>query len=147
MNEVKAELVRSGTQAYIETYIPGLQHEKRDHLFDDIIDHCAKSYSPNELRKILIDCESQLLKLGPENTPPIFQKMVSDLKATMTRGGISFEPPLPSITIVVGPGPRTRRLIKAVKEFFPNIKDKVMSLLKRAGLALKILEAREVRNS
>jgi len=147
MNEVKAELVRSDVQAYIEVYLPGLRQGGRDLLFSGLIDHCAKSLSPNELRKVLVDCEAQLRKLGPENTPPIFQEMVNDLRATMTRRGISFEPPLPQITIVIGSGPRTRRLIKVVKEFFPSIKDKAMSLLKRAGLALKFLEAKEVRNS
>src|SRR4030042_4244915 len=136
---VSAEMKRDAAGSFIEVIGP-FQGGSPDYIWATLVDHCAKKLSPNELRRVLANCESQLRSLGPENTPPVFEQMVADLKETMKQRKISFEPPPPSFTITF-PGPRIRQ----IKQFFAKIRDKVYSDLTKVGLRFQILEAQEVK--
>jgi len=92
MADVTGRLMRSEMQEWIEVDIPGVG---KKHLWDTIIAHCAKDLSPNELKKVLADCEAQLRELGPDNTPLKFQEMFDDLKKAMLDRGIKINDPPP----------------------------------------------------
>ncbi len=40
----------------------------------------AKNLSSDELKRVLLECETQIEKLGPHDKPQLFNKMVEDLK-------------------------------------------------------------------
>jgi len=138
MNTVKAKLLRTNADPAIEVRGIKMMTEP-DYLWRMIIDHCAEDYSPNELRKILEDCEVQIKKLGPDRTPMVFEEMVADLKKAMTARGISFEPPPPSVTIVFRMGRRVKRMIKSVKDFFNRLRKQIFGEKSRKGLSEKPL--------
>ncbi|MDP3729858.1 MAG: hypothetical protein Q8R26_03915 [bacterium] len=87
--EITAKLVRAESQEYIEVIILGVG---KWHLYGNIIGHCAKDLSANELRKVLADCEAQLKELGDDNVPLSFQEMMNDLKKAMSNRGIPITP-------------------------------------------------------
>ena len=120
---VKAKMVRTGIQNYIKVFCSGIKGEP-NYLFNGIIEHCARDLSPNELRKVLEDCEVQMKKLVPENTPKIFEEMVEDLKSAMVARNIPVDPPPPSlnITIVFRIGRRIKQLINFLKQLFRRVK-------------------------
>ena len=107
----------------------------------------TERFSPNQLREILRQCEFQVLQLGPVNTPQAFTDMLDGLRGEMTKREIPFDRPLPAIRIVIGPGPRLRRVMQIGRKYVTSFWDWAITPFKKLGLHLGLLEERELRAS
>lgn len=82
MNRVKGELFRNtrSGQTYIKVIFP---NGDEDNLWDNIVEHCAKNLTDNELAKIFDDCNKQLLKTNPKDVPLTFKELMTELQQTI----------------------------------------------------------------
>lgn len=77
-----AQMVRNTRtgQFYIEVRFP--TNDKLD-LWQNIIEHCAKSLSTNELKTVYDECNKQLLATDPDDIPLNFKEMLKELQQTI----------------------------------------------------------------
>ena len=93
---VKGHLVRNlrTGQFYIEvTFTP----KYKECLFHDIVEHCAKSLSVNELKTAYNDCNEQLLKMDPNDVPQNFHELMNELSQAIINRKAYAEPLVSSV--------------------------------------------------
>ena len=54
-----------------------------DDLWKDIVEHCSKNLSTNELAKVFDDCNNQLKKMNPDDVPLTFKETMTELQQTI----------------------------------------------------------------
>jgi hypothetical protein len=78
---------------YIEVKGIDFEDKREDyslHLYDGIIEHCAKKLSNRQMVDVYKGLCIQLQKLGQENTPLIYLKMFEEFKIAMKNRNVSI---------------------------------------------------------
>lgn len=91
MEEVTGRIGRNTGSPWIEVSMLGIGQKK---LYVNQIAKEIHSLSPNEIMKVLSDCETQIAELGPDNTPLQYLELLDELKKVIVDSDVRIEDPI-----------------------------------------------------